>query len=109
MTVNGNKITGTLKYVTDYTGFSSDPALQSGNFLALKFSDIDENITSVKVGIEPGTPAVEVINDPDMNGVFRILNPATNKFVVTISDGSHTKRQVFDLSGLTLEDEEAAG
>ena len=103
MSVADGKITGTLKYVDDYTGFSGDPAMQSGNFLAVKFSDIDPNATSVMVGIEPGTPAVDIIPDPDKNGVFRILNPTTNKLVIRVSDGTHTETQTFDLSGLTLE------
>ena len=77
--------------------------MQKGNFLAVKFSDLDPDATSVKVGIEPGTPLVDIIPDPDKNGVFRILNPATNKLVVESSDGINTKKQVFDLSGLTLE------
>lgn len=77
--------------------------MQKGNFLAVKFSDLDPDATSVKVGIEPGTPLVDIIPDPDKNGVFRILNPATNKLVVESSDGTNTKKQVFDLSGLTLE------
>ena len=71
--------------------------------MAVKFSDLDPNATSVKVGIEPGTPLVDIVPDPDKNGVFRILNPATNKLVVVSSDGEHTKRQVFSLSGLSLE------
>ena len=77
--------------------------MQKGNFLAVKFSDLDPDATSVKVGIEPGTPLVDIIPDPDKNGVFRILNPATNKLVVESSDGTNTKKQVFDLSGLMLE------
>lgn len=102
--VTGNRaISGRLKYVTDYTGFSGNPEMQKGNFLAVKFSDLDPDATSVKVGIEPGTPLVDIIPDPDKNGVFRILNPATNKLVVESSDGTNTKKQVFDLSGLTLE------
>ena len=92
-----------MNYVTDYTQFSSDPELQEGNFLALKFSDLDPRATTIKVGIEPGTPLVNIIPDPDKNGVFRIINPATHKFVVESSDGTYTKRQVFDLSRLVLE------
>lgn len=105
-------ISGTLKYVTDYTEFSSNPELQSGNFLALKFSDIDSDATSVKVGLVPsaiGMDLVEIINDPDKNGVFRITNKDTQKFKVVISDGSHETVQLFDLSGLTLEEENGAG
>ena len=105
MVTNNQAISGTLKYVTDYTEFSSDTNLQKGNFLAVKFTDLDPRATSVKVGIEPGTPLVDIMADPDKNGVFRILTPATNKLVVESSDGTHTKKQVYDLSRLVLEPE----
>ena len=40
-----DKITGTLKYVTGYTGFSSDPELQEGNYLAIhNISNLDDPI-----------------------------------------------------------------
>ena len=83
--------------------------------MAVKFSDIDENATSLKVGIVPssiGADLVEAINDPDQNAVFRVTNPSTQKVVFEISDGEHTKRQEYDLSGLTLvpaSNEEVAG
>ena len=42
----GNAIRGTLKYVDDYTGFSSDVAQQSGNYIVLHADPIDcERIT----------------------------------------------------------------
>ncbi len=37
-------VTGTLKYVTGYTGFSSKQAEQSGNYLALYFPEAKEGI-----------------------------------------------------------------
>ena len=106
VTVDGTAISGTLSYVTDYTQFSSQTELQSGNYLALKFSDIDPTATSVKVGLVPsaiGMDLVEIIDDPDKNGVFRITNKDTQKFHVVTSDGTNEKTQIFDLSGLTLE------
>ena len=96
-----------MNYVDGYTGFSSDESLQSGNFLAVKFSNIDENATSLKVGIQPssiGADLVEAINDPDGNAVFRVTDKDTQKVVVKISDGTHTKTQTYSLAGLTLED-----
>lgn len=102
MSVSGGKITGTSKYlstgqlVTDWG---------AGNFLALKFTNIDSDATSVKVGLEPseGSGLVEIINDPDKDGVFKITDKDTQKFVVVQSDGLYTKKQTFDLSELTLE------
>lgn len=101
--ISGNKITGTLKYLDDgpiasYWG--------AGNFLALKFSDLDSRATSIKVGLNPseGSGLVEIIGDPDMNGVFKITNKATQKFRVVITDGHLTKTTDYDLSDLTVLD-----
>ena len=51
-----------------------------------------------------GSGLVEIINDPDKNGVFRISN-TRQKFKIVSTDGTYTKTQVFNLSGLTLADE----
>ena len=99
--MSGSKITGTLKYlssgqlVTDWG---------AGNFLALKFTDVPETATSVKVGLDPsqGSGLVELLGDPDMNGVFKITNKYVQKFVVVTTDGKTTTEQRFDLSGLTI-------
>lgn len=100
--VTGNKITGTLKYLD-----GSDPISGywgAGNFLALKFSDIDPKATSVKVGMDPSQSSglVELIGDPDMNGVFKVTNKSAQVFKVVITDGHATKTQTFDLSELVL-------
>ena len=107
MSVADDAVTGTSKWladgeIADYWG--------AGNFMAFKFEDIDERATSVKVGMSPsqGSGLVEIINDPDKNGVFKI-SENTQKFKVVVSDGTHTETQTFDLSGLTLEEEEAEG
>lgn len=104
VSVDNGKITGTLKYlstgdIASYWGV--------GNFLALKFSDFDTNATSVKVGLSPsqGSGLVEILDDPDKNGVFKITDKDTQKFVVVSTDGEHTDEQVFDLSWLTVQGE----
>lgn len=101
-----NKVTGTLKYVTDYTGFSGETELQSGNYLAMKWSEPAEGVTSLKVGLVPsaiGMDLVECIDDTDRNGVFRVTSN-DQKLKIVQSDGEHTKTQTFDLSELTLTD-----
>lgn len=102
--VANEKITGTLKYLdegalVDHWG--------AGNFLALKFSDIDENATSVKVGLDPsqGSGLVEIIDDPDKNGAFKITDNEIQEFKVVTTDGTTTNTQTFDLSELVLESE----
>ncbi len=103
VSVSGGKVTGTLKYLS--TGaLATDWG--AGNFLALKFTDIDSDATSVKVGLEPseGSGLVEIIDDPDKDGVFKITDKDAQKFVVVQSDGLYTKKQSYDLSELTLEE-----
>lgn len=104
VSVSGNAITGTLKYV-DSGALAHDWG--AGNFLALKFSNTDSKATSVKVGLEPsasGMGLVELINDPDQNGVFKITNKNVQAFKVIVSNGEHETVQTYDLSGLTLLD-----
>lgn len=100
--VQGNKISGTLKYIEGGLA-ESGPLAGDGYFLALQWTDIDDSATSFKVGLDPslGTGLVEAINDPDHNGVFKVLNNSQDFLAVT-SDGTHTLTQEFDLSGLTL-------
>ena len=99
--ITDNAITGTLKFLTggQIAGYWGD-----GNFLALQFSDLDPNATSVKVGLDPsqGSGLVEILTDPDKNGVFKITNKDTQKFKIVTSDGTHTKTKTYDVSGLTL-------
>ena len=96
-------ITGTLKYLD--SGALVD-TFGAGNFLALKFSDIPETATSVKVGLEPseGTGLVELINDPDKNGAFKVTNRFTQNFKIVTTDGTNTTTQIFDLSRLNVQE-----
>lgn len=102
--VEGNKITGTLKFIEG--GLSpSGPLSGDGYFLALKWSDPEQTVTSLLVGLQPseGTGLVECIDDPDRNGVFKIASKEQKLVLIQSNDEKKTK-QVFDLSGLTLED-----
>ncbi len=112
ISISGTSITGTLKYVDDYTEFSGDPELQSGHFLVLHWSDPDETATSLKVGVVPssiGAEPVECLSDTDRNGVFRITDKNTQKIHIITSDGENELTQIFDLRDLTLEAPEDQG
>ena len=71
--------------------------------MCLKFSDVPEGATSVKVGLDPsqGSGLVELLGDPDMNGVFKITDKDVQKFKIITTNGYKTNVQTFDLSGLT--------
>lgn len=98
------EITGTLNFIEGGLA-SSGPLAGDGNFIALQWSDPAEDVTSLKVGLDPsqGTGLVECLDDPDRNGVFKVTSTSqVFKVVQTVGTTEHT--QVFDLSGLTLLD-----
>lgn len=101
VSVSGNKITGTL---TKLTSGQLVTDWGEGYFLALKFSNIDADATSVKVGLLPSVSSglAEIINDPDKNGVFKITDKDVQKFKVVQSNANGQTTQLFDLSGLVL-------
>lgn len=101
---SASKITGTLKYLDE----GSLPAVWGeGYFMALKFTNIPAAATSVKVGLNPSQSSglVEIINDPDKNGAFKVTDKTTQKFKVVVSDGTNSITKEYDLNGLTLQSE----
>lgn len=77
----------------------------AGYFIALDLSDNDfTGLTSVKVGLKPSESSglVELIEDPDKNGIFKVTNRFNQKFVVEQTDGTYTLTQEFDLSNIEL-------
>ena len=103
--ISGSKVTGTLKYLSGSNAITD--VWGEGNFICLAFTSDDwSKYTSVKVGLEPSQSSglVELINDPDKNGVFKVGNDVSQKFKIVMTDGTHTKTQVLDLSGLVLEE-----
>ena len=101
VTVSGNSISGTLNYISTGQIVTDWGA---GNFLGLKFTAEDwGDYTSVKVGLSPsqGTGLVELINDPDKMGMFKITS-TDQMLEILATDGTNTSRQFFDLRGLTL-------
>lgn len=102
LAVDGNAITGTLLYldsgeIADYWG--------AGNFMALKFTNNDSRINSIRVGLDPSEGSGLVELDSDMNGVFKVTNKDTQSFVVESTDGTQTITDTYVLSGLTVESE----
>jgi len=98
--VENGAITGTLKYISTGT-LATDWG--AGNFIALKFKNNDENVTKIKVGLDPSQSSGLVELDSDMNGVFKITDKNAQKFVVECYDKDNNKdRYEYSLKGLTL-------
>ena len=103
ITVTGNEISGTLAYVDDFTGFSGNPDLQKGNFIALSFNSDPayDKMTVELVGATVNPGAIEL--DADKDAVFRITNKETQRIVVTAYKDGEATRKSYSLKKLTLE------
>ena len=99
--VTDTAITGTLKYVTDYTGFSGDVSEQSGNYLALHI-DTNEPADSITVELVNGTLGHPVTLDSDRLIIIRITNKATQKVRVVVNKDGMQQVKEYSLAGLTL-------
>lgn len=98
--VGSETISGTLKYVTGYTGFSGDPAEQEGHYLALHI-DTDTEADSITVQLIGGDHGpVEL--DSDRTNIFRIKNKQEKIKIVAKKDGYPDTVKIYDLSGITL-------
>lgn len=102
--IGDDEIVGTLKYLDSGDLVTTWGA---GNFMALTFINNDfSKYSSVKVGMDPSQSSglVEIINDPDKNGVFKVTNKDTQVFKIVYTDAEtgETNTQTFDLSGLEV-------
>ena len=92
-------ITGTLKYVTGYTGFSGDVSEQSGNYLAIK---VEANADTITVELINGTLGHPVTLDSDGMIVIRISDTSTQSITVVATKGNVSETHNLSISGLTL-------
>ena len=100
--VHDDYITGTLKYVTGYTGYSGDPAEQSGYYIALDFTATDGATTTIQMlgGASEGNP---IDMSADMYAVGRITNKRSQKIKVTTTLSGVSVSKVYSLANLVLE------
>lgn len=96
--VTDTSISGNLTYQTEGSLVDTWGA---GNFIALKFDNLDPTATSVKVGLSPSMSSGLVELDEDKNGAFKVTN-TDQKFVVVTKTATGTKVQTYDLTGLSL-------
>lgn len=102
--VEGNAISGTLKYVEDYTGFSGVEALQSGNYIVLhaEVPGVDDVTITVKV-----TDEVEL--DSDGIAVLRIADKSSQTIkIVASKDGYRSVSKTFTLTDLVCESDDSS-
>lgn len=104
VSVDGNEVHGTLKYLDGDNAITN--VWGDGNFFAFDLSGNNfTGLTSVKVGLVPsaGTGLVEIINDPDKDGICKVENKNVQKFRIVQTSNAGTKTQDFNLNELTVE------
>ncbi|MBQ7070787.1 MAG: hypothetical protein IJM87_05845 [Ruminococcus sp.] len=74
-------ITGTLKYVTGYTGFSGSEELQEGNFLALHFEA--EGADTITVEVVGGHSGPQLL---DADGIIVARIESTEQSIRAVAD-----------------------
>lgn len=98
--VGVDAITGTLKYVTGYTGFSGNVAEQEGNYLAIKVTAIDG--ATITVELINGTVGHPVTLDEDGMIVLRITDKSTQSVQVVATKDNKSEVYNYSISGMTL-------
>lgn len=93
-------ISGNINYVTDYTGFSGDPAEQEGNYLCVHFATEAED-TTITVALLGGDHG-PVTLDPDGILIVRLKNTNQKIQVTVTKTGAAPDTTVYTLRGLNL-------
>ena len=103
ITVTGNAITGTLKFIEGGLA-PSGPLAGDGYFLALAFSNFASGLTyaDVQVGLVPSQGAGMQTLDSDCDAVFKITDKNSQKLKVVQAKNGHKNVQYFSLKDLTL-------
>lgn len=96
--IGDDAISGTLKYVTDYTGFSGDVSEQSGNYIVLK---CESNKEDAVIQVTLTNP---VTLDEDGIVILRVRDKDTQTITITATSGNQTVTQIYALSELTVLD-----
>ena len=96
--VNDNSIQGTLKYVSDWTGYSADPTENSGYFVILSY-EASEGATVTVETIGGYTDGRVQELDADMTTVTRFKDNKQKLKVVTTLNGD-TITKILSFSGL---------
>ena len=97
--VGNDAITGTLKYVSDYSsaGFTGDE--KSGNFLCIHCESETED-SSIEVELINGVHGPVTLTEDGLI-ILRIANKDTQRIRITATADGKTNTHIYRLSGLT--------
>ena len=98
--IENNKISGTLKYVTDFTKAFGESE-KDGNFLALLFDEVSDGV-SVKTKVINGVHDTYIDCTADKFCIYRITDEQTQSIEIVAEKGGKIDTRLYNLSGLTL-------
>lgn len=101
ISVGADSISGNLKYVTGYTGFSGNVSEQSGNYLAIH-CDAVPTADEITVELINGTVGHPVTLDSDGLIVIRITDVETQYIKVVAKKDGVVFEKTYYLGGLVL-------
>ena len=96
-------ISGTLKHVTGYTGFSSKADEQSGNYIALNVDPASGFPESMTVEVKNGTSGPPQLTAADHQVVLKIKDAATQGIIIKATNKGAEVTKEYKLTGLTLQ------
>ena len=96
--VNDNSIQGTLKYVSNWTGYSGDPEENSGYFVVLKYEASDGATTTIQTIGGYHDDLIKPL-DVDMQSVTKFKDNKQKLKIVTTLEGE-TITKILSFSGL---------
>lgn len=103
--ISDDEITGTLKYVADYSAAGYTGEEVSGNFLVIHCEVPDEEGVTITTEVVGGVHGPSTL-DEDGIVICRIANKSTQTIkVVARKEGYPSVTRVFSLTGLTLQGE----
>lgn len=99
-----NAITGTLKYIENWTWFDSDPEINTGNFLVFKAALTGaDKITAELINSKVTHGPQEL--DSDGIAIFHITNKDAEMVQVVAYKDGLTQSKLYSLDGLVLQAE----
>lgn len=101
--MGSNGITGTLKFIADYSSAGYTGEEQSGNFLVLHAEVPDEDDVTITCELVGGVHGEKTL-DPDGLAIFRVTNTSQQVKFTAKKTGYDDVVKTYSLSGLTLLD-----
>lgn len=95
-------ISGTLNYVTGYTGFSSKVDEQSGNYIALDIAPKSGFPESLTVEVKGGTSGPSKLLQSDHQAVLKIKDANKQSILIKATNNGVTETKEYALTGVTL-------